>query len=41
MKGETIMSEPLTTPDAQLEKIIELLEKIVENTTPAEEPAEE
>lgn len=27
----------LTTPDAQLEKIIELLEQIVENTTPAEE----
>lgn len=35
------MSEQLTTPDAQLEKIIELLEQIVENTTPAEEPAEE
>lgn len=31
------MSEQLTTPDAQLEKIIELLEQIVENTTPAEE----
>ena len=29
--------ERLTTPDAQLEKIIELLEQIVENTTPAEE----
>ena len=28
------MSEQLTTPDAQLEKIIELLEQIVENTTP-------
>lgn len=26
----------LTTPEAQLEKIIELLEQIVENTTPAE-----
>ena len=30
------MDEQLTTPDAQLEKIIELLEQIVENTTPAE-----
>ena len=29
--------ENLTTQDAQLEKIIELLEQIVENTTPAEE----
>ena len=29
--------ERLTTQDAQLEKIIELLEQIVENTTPAEE----
>jgi hypothetical protein len=26
----------LTTPEALLEKIIELLEQIVENTTPAE-----
>ena len=31
------MDEQLTTPEAQLEKIIELLEQIVENTTPAEE----
>ena len=31
------MPEPsLTTKEAQLEKIIELLEQIVENTTPAE-----
>jgi len=37
MKGEKIMDEQLTTPEAQLEKIIELLEQIVENTTPAEE----
>ena len=38
MKGEKIMDdENLTTTDAQLEKIIELLEQIVENTTPAEE----
>jgi hypothetical protein len=29
--------ENLTTIDAQLEKIIELLEQIVENTTPSEE----
>lgn len=28
--------EKLTTIDAQLEKIIELLEQLVENTTPAE-----
>lgn len=28
--------ENLTTPDAQLEKIIALLEQIVANTTPAE-----
>jgi len=31
------MDEQLTTPEAQLEKIIELLEQIVENTTPAED----
>ena len=38
MKGEKIMDDKnLTTTDAQLEKIIELLEQIVENTTPAEE----
>lgn len=38
MKGEKIMDdENLTTIDAQLEKIIELLEQIVENTTPSEE----
>lgn len=35
------MPEPLTTLDAQLEKIIELLQQIVENTTPAETPADE
>ena len=35
------MDENLTTVDAQLEKIIELLEQIVTNTTPAEEPADE
>ena len=35
------MPEPLTTPDAQLEKIIELLEQIVENTTPADAQDEE
>jgi hypothetical protein len=35
------MSEPLTTPEAMLEKIVELLEQIVENTTPAEAPADE
>ena len=29
--------ENLTNIDAQLEKIIELLEQIVENTTPSEE----
>lgn len=28
--------EKLTTIDAQLERIIELLEQLVENTTPAE-----
>lgn len=33
--------EDLTTYDAQLEKIIELLEQIVENTTPAETQADE
>jgi len=38
MKGEKNMDdESLTTIDAQLEKIIELLEQIVENTTPSEE----
>lgn len=32
------MPDPaLTTPDAQLERIIELLETIAENTAPAEE----
>lgn len=30
------MDEQLTTPEALLEKIIELLEQIVENTTPPE-----
>ena len=34
------MDKQLTTPEALLEKIIELLEKIVENTTPAETPAD-
>ena len=33
--------EDLTTYEARLEKIIELLERIVENTTPAETPADE
>jgi hypothetical protein len=32
------MDEQLTTPEAMLEKIIELLEQIAENTAPAEEP---
>ena len=35
------MPEPLTTPDAQLEKIIERLQKIVTNTTPADAQDEE
>ena len=30
--------EKLTTTDALLEKIVELLEQIAENTAPAEEP---
>ena len=41
MKGDLIMDEQLTTPEALLEKIIELLEQIVDNTTPAETPADE
>lgn len=30
--------EKLTTTDALLERIVELLEQLVENTTPADEP---
>ena len=32
------MDEQLTTTEALLEKIVELLEQLVENTTPADEP---
>ena len=35
------MDEQLTIPEAMLEKIVELLEQIVENTTPEEAPADE
>ena len=35
------MDEQLTTTEALMEKIIELLEQIVENTTPAETPSDE
>ena len=30
--------EKLTTTDALLERIVELLEQLVENTTPSDEP---
>lgn len=33
--------ERLTTNDALLERIVELLEQIAENTAPAETPADE